>query len=46
MGPPNAALFLSKLGASIVVEIWALEGYSAALMLQHPVFYLDGGAEF
>ena len=51
--PPDAALFFSELTATynilirpIAFEIWALEGWSVALVFKHPGFYLDGGAEF
>ena len=50
---PNAALFFSELTTNYnilirptAVEIWTLEGCSVALVLKHPGFNLDGGAEF
>ena len=53
IGPSDAALFFSELTATYsvrilptAVEIWALEGYNVVLVLKHPGFHLDGGAEF
>ena len=48
----NAALFVSDIIAlySVLIrpttaEIWALEGYTVALVLKHPGFHLYGAAE-